>query len=135
MGRFKAAATDDSDDQQIDISPLIDVVFILLIFFIVATTFVEERGVSADKPDAAPATESEENETLVFTLSEAGDVLFEGEAVGLGGVQTIIRNVGPGEEKPVIIQTEDQAPHGLLVRMMDEAQLAGATRITLNNAP
>jgi biopolymer transport protein ExbD len=53
MGRFRQLPSDDGGDFGIDISPLIDMVFILLIFFIVTTTFVEETGVEVDKPQAA----------------------------------------------------------------------------------
>ena len=53
MGRFREATSDDSSESGIDISPLIDCVFILLIFFIVTTVFVEETGVEVDKPQAA----------------------------------------------------------------------------------
>lgn len=135
MGRFQQAAAADAAEEKVDISPLIDVVFILLIFFIVATTFVEERGLTAEKPEATPPSESEDDETLTFRLTENGNVLHEGRAIGLAGVQPLVRNMTTTDDQPVIIQTEEAAPHGLLIRVMDEARLAGAERITLNNAP
>ena len=71
MGRFREASGDDSGSSGIDISPLIDCVFILLIFFIVTTTFVEETGVEVDKPQAASAVRLEKNSILI-ALTEKG---------------------------------------------------------------
>jgi len=135
MGRFQQAAAEDAAEEKVDISPLIDVVFILLIFFIVATTFVEERGLTAEKPEPAPPSESEDDDTLTFRLTENGNVMHEGRTVGLAGVQPLVRNMTTTEDQPVIIQVEDAAPHALIIRVMDESRIAGAERITLNNAP
>ena len=65
MGRFRDSSDDDSAEQGIDISPLIDCVFILLIFFIVTTVFVEETGVEVDKPQAASSVQLEKTSILI----------------------------------------------------------------------
>ena len=74
MGRFREASTDDNGDSGIDISPLIDCVFILLIFFIVTTVFVEETGVEVDKPQAASSTQLEKTSILI-ALTEKGELV------------------------------------------------------------
>lgn len=122
-----------SEDVKINISPLIDCVFILLIFFIVTTIFVEERGLSANTPsmDAKPATDQE---LLSFRITGTGQVLFRGRDVGLSGVRVTVLNYIQQEKAPVIIEVEDDAPAGIMVRVMDEAQYAGAEEISVKPA-
>ena len=130
MSRFSRAAVEDGDDAGIDISPLMDCVFILLIFFIVTTTFVEEKGVQMDKQQAAPPLNVKKT-NVVITLNANGEVMCEGQRIGLGGVQTAVRAALQKEaDAPVIIQAEATVQSGQLVRIVDEARLAGATRVS-----
>jgi biopolymer transport protein ExbD len=130
MGRFRQMATDDSNDVGVDISPLIDCVFILLIFFIVTTTFVEETGVEVDKPQAASSVRLEKNSILI-ALTEKGEVVYGGREIGFGGVQPLVKRMLQQEDVPVVIQADTGTPSGLLVRIIDEAKLAGATKVSL----
>ena len=76
MGRFRDSGSDEGGDTAIDLSPMIDCVFILLIFFIVTTTFVEETGVEVDKPQAASAVQLEFFGITgkVYTVEESADL-------------------------------------------------------------
>jgi biopolymer transport protein ExbD len=130
MGRFRESATEDSSESGIDMSPLIDCVFILLIFFIVTTTFVEETGVEVDKPQAASATRLEKTSILI-ALTAKGEVVYGGRAIGISGVQPLVKRILQKENVPVIIQAATDAPSGLLVRIIDEAKLAGATKVSI----
>jgi biopolymer transport protein ExbD len=130
MGRFRQNTTDDSNDTGIDISPLMDCVFILLIFFIVTTTFVEETGVEVDKPQAASSVQLEKNSILI-ALTEKGQVVYGGREIGISGVQPLVKRVLQKEQVPVIIQADSSAQSGLLVRVIDEAKLAGAEKVSL----
>ena len=127
MGRFREAMNDDDGDGAgIDMSPLIDCVFILLIFFIVTTTFVEETGVEVDKPQAASAARLEKTSILI-ALTAKGEVVYGGRQIGISGVQPLVRRMLQKEDVPVIIQADKAAPSGLLVRIIDEAKLASPT--------
>jgi biopolymer transport protein ExbD len=130
MGRFSQATLDDEADSGIDMSPLIDCVFILLIFFIVTTVFVEESGVEVDKPQAASAAQLEKNSILI-ALTSKGEVVYGGRDIGIGGVRPLVRRMTQREDIPVILQADAAAPSGLLVRIIDEAKLAGATKVSL----
>lgn len=130
MSRFRSFASEDSETSGIDISPLIDCVFILLIFFIVTTTFVDETGVEVDKPQAASSVNLEKNSVL-FAITEKGEVVYGGQEVGVGGVQTIVKRMLEKEDLPVIIQADKAVPSGLLVRVIDEAKLGGAQKVSL----
>ena len=129
MGRFRETA-DDEGETGIDISPLIDCVFILLIFFIVTTVFVEETGVEVDKPQAASSVNLEKNSILI-ALTAKGEVVYGGREIGVSGVQPLVKRMLQKEEIPVIIQADTVAQSGLLVRIIDEAKLAGATKVSV----
>lgn len=133
MGRFREATTDDGAEGGIDMSPMIDCVFILLIFFIVTTTFVEESGVEVDKPQAASAVRLEKVSILI-ALTDKGSVVYGGREIGISGVQALVKRMLQKEDVPVIIQADSAAPSGLLVRVIDEAKLAGATKVSLATA-
>ena len=130
MGRFRESAAHDSSDTGIDMSPLIDCVFILLIFFIVTTVFVEETGVEVDKPQAASAVQLEKTSILI-ALTEKGEVVYGGREIGVSGVQPLVKRMLQKEKVPVIIQADNVSHSGLLVRIVDEAKLAGATKVSL----
>jgi biopolymer transport protein ExbD len=130
MSRFRSMSESDSDEQGIDISPLIDCVFILLIFFIVTTVFLDETGVEVDKPQAASAVRLEKNSILI-AITGQGEVVYGGREIGVAGVQPLVKRMIQKEDIPVIVQTDQQVPAGLFVRVIDEAKLAGAKKVSI----
>ncbi len=131
MGRFRQIAEDDSNDSGIDISPLMDCVFILLIFFIVTTTFVEETGVEVDKPQAASSVQLEKS-SIMIALTKKGEVVYGGREIGISGVRPLVKRMLQKEDVPVIIQADEDAQSGMVVRLIDEANLAGAKKVSLS---
>jgi biopolymer transport protein ExbD len=112
---------------------MLDCVFILLIFFIVTTTFVDETGVEVDKPQAASAVQLEKT-SIMIALTKKGEVVYGGREIGINGVQTLVKRMIAKEDVPVIIQADKEAPAGLLVRIIDESKLAGATKVSIASA-
>ena len=100
----------------INISPLIDMVFILLIFFIVTTVFVEETGVEVEKPEAASAMQLDKNSVLIAVTTK-GQVVYGGKEIGVNGVRAIVRRLTTKEDMPVIIQVDEGANAGLVVQI------------------
>ncbi|MCE2885279.1 MAG: biopolymer transporter ExbD [Planctomycetaceae bacterium] len=133
MGRFRNASSGDSGEPGIDLSPMLDCVFILLIFFIVTTTFVDETGVEVDKPQAASAVQLEKT-SIMIALTKKGEVVYGGREIGINGVQTLVKRMIAKEDVPVIIQADKEAPAGLLVRIIDESKLAGASKVSIASA-
>lgn len=133
MGRFRKMAQDDGGETGIDMSPLMDCVFILLIFFIVTTTFVDESGLEVDKSQASAAIQNKENSIIKLILTEKGQVLYENQDIGFGGIQPLVKQMLTNDEVPVIIQADENAQTGLLVRVVDEARLAGAVKVSVGN--
>lgn len=131
MSRFRSASEQDAaDESSIDISPLIDCVFILLIFFIVTTTFVKETGVDVDKPQAASALHLERN-SILLAVTKEGNVVYGGNEIGVAGVRPLVKRKLQKEEVPVIIKTDRVTAAGLLVRVIDEAKLGGAKKVSI----
>jgi len=128
--KFRKSITEAEEISDINISPLIDMVFILLIFFIVTTTFVEETGVEVDKPKAASAVQLEKNSVLLAVTAK-GQVVYGGREIGIGGVRALVRRMTQKEDVPVIIQVDQAANAGLVVRVIDESKLGGARNVSL----
>jgi len=116
---------------EINVSPLIDIVFILLIFFIVTTVFVEETGVDVQRPEAASASDLEKNSILI-AITEEGKVVYGGNEIGSNGVRGTVKRLLQREpDMPVIIQADKAASVELYTKVHDEAALAGAESIHL----
>lgn len=113
----------------INISPLIDMVFILLIFFIVTTVFVKEPGVEISKPVAINSQDLPKN-VILIAVTESDNIFYGGRDYGLSGIRSQVRRVLSGnEDYPVIIQADQNARSGTVVRLVDECKLAKAKRI------
>ena len=122
--------TERSQTSEINVSPLIDIVFILLIFFIVTTVFVDETGVEVQRPQAASASQLEKNSILIAITAE-GRVVYGGEEIGVRGVRGVVERLLRQDDMPVIVQADRKAPVDLYAQVHDEAALAGAKQINL----
>ena len=94
--------SNEREDVEINLSPMIDMVFILLIFFIVTTVFVEETGVEVNKPEAAASVQLEKNSILIAVTKE-NKVIYGGRDIGINGVGAIVKRLLLNEDLPVII--------------------------------
>ncbi len=131
MARKSILSYQGGELEEINISPLIDMVFILLIFFIVTTVFVEEPGVEIRKPFAAAAKDLEKNSILI-AITDSSKVVYGGREIGVGGVRPIVRRLMQKEAMPVILQVDVQAAAGTVVRVVDESKLGGAERVSIS---
>lgn len=126
---FGRSLSDDADENvTIDLSSMIDCIFILLIFFIVSTVFVEETGVTVNKPDVSGASALEKNSILLAVTAE-DKVFYGGESIG---VQGIVGKIKPllveTPDMPVIIQGDKDSSHGIVQQVHGQALLAGALK-------
>lgn len=128
--RYRRSMSDGEELSEINISPLIDMVFILLLFFIVTTTFIEETGVEVDKPQAASAVLLEKNSILI-AITAKGQVVHGGREIGVNGVRPLVRRLTQKENVPVVIQVDENAGAGIVVRVIDESKLGGARNVSL----
>lgn len=112
----------------IDIAPLIDCVFILLIFFIVTTHFVEETGVEVNKPRAA-SQQDLESESILIGVTRSGQVFYGGREIGVEGVRSSVARLIKQDPRAVIIQADQETPTQITVSVLDEAKLGGAKNV------
>lgn len=131
MRRFRQFTDNSGQSGEINISPLIDIVFILLIFFIVTTVFLEETGVTVDKPVAASANQLEKQSILVSITAE-GQIWHAGQQFSPDGLRSVLtRKLRDNPDSPVIIRPDNNGRNGRLVNVMDIASQAGAKKVSL----
>lgn len=124
MGRFRQASDDDGETA-IDISPLIDCVFILLIFFIVTTVFVEETGVEVDKPQSSGSASDLESNSILIAITAEGKVIYGKKTISPKQVDGIVkRETSANPDMPIIIQADSESPHGVFAEVYDVAKAA-----------
>ena len=130
MPRPNIAAEPDVE-ARIDLSPMIDCIFILLIFFIVTTVFIEEPGVDVFKPDASVDADLEKN-SIIIAVTADNKVVYGGRELGVAGVGARVRQLLNMDELPVIIQADANADHGVFSDVWSEVKNAGAKKISLS---
>ena len=113
-------------EQGVDISPLIDMVFILLIFFMVSTTFVKDMKLDLNRPSASTASAASTKAIRLY-IDNAGDVYLDGQPVRVWAIQSRVRDLlASSASGSVLVVTDDQVPAGRLVEVVDQARRAGA---------
>jgi biopolymer transport protein ExbD len=122
------------DDSQIDLTPMLDVVFIMLIFFIVTASFVNETGLNVDRPPTSdqPPPDSA-NTNIVFRVSESNDIMLEGRRIDIRSVRANVERLHA--EKPeakVVISSHPKAKTEVFVMISDQAREAGVYDISLS---
>jgi biopolymer transport protein ExbD len=118
------------DEAQIDMTPMLDVTFIMLIFFIVTTSFVKESGVEVSRPNAETGLPQKAN--IMIGISTTGQVWMSKRQVTMDAVRPYVeaaRSESP--ESSVIIVADRLAPAGVVIQVMDQSRLAGVTNIAI----
>ncbi|AYA63767.1 MULTISPECIES: ExbD/TolR family protein [unclassified Alteromonas] len=121
----------EEEDAAIDMTPMLDIVFIMLIFFIVTTVFVKEAGIEVNKPEASQAF-LHKNANIFIAVTEDGTVWLDKREVAVDTVRANLERLLT--EQPtdyVFIQADVKAKHGIVVKVMDQVKAAGIDRISV----
>ncbi len=119
-------------EAQINITPMLDIVFIMLIFFIVTTSFVTEFGVDVNRPSNAPVQEQERSEIIAVRIDENGQIFVQERPVDIRAVRANIENgLALQPDAAVVVIADRFSASGLLVRVVDQARVAGASKVSL----
>jgi len=111
--------------------PLIDMVFLLLIFFVVTTSFVKEAGIDVSRSTAATAVVKERGNIMIGVTPE-GDVYFEGKRIDVRSVRGLVeRALVEDPESGVVVVADKESRTGAVVKVMDQCRLAGAKNVSL----
>ena len=121
-----------TEESGIDITPMLDVVFIMLIFFIVTTSFVKESGIEVSRPSAKTAKQQQRASILV-AINHLGEVWIQRRKVDIQSVRANIERLhAESPEGTVVIQADKRSETGLLVNVMDQIKLAGVEKISIS---
>ncbi len=127
-----ARRTASQDESEINITPMLDVVFIMLIFFIVTTTFIRETGVTVDKPEAVTAEPHPLGNVLIGVDADSG-IWMNGSQIDLTDVRTLVQRArAENPEGSVIVISDKNARTGMVVDVMDQIQAAGVSRMAIS---
>ncbi len=120
---------------EVNMAPLIDMVFILLIFFLVTTSFVRESGVDIQRPRAATAV-SKENASILIGITADNRIFMENRQMDLDTLQlNVERALAENPEGIVVVVADQQSSTGTAVQVMDTCRLAGAASVSLAAQP
>ena len=129
MSRRRRAREDE--ESEVNLTPMLDVVFIMLIFFIVTASFVKEAGIDVNRPDAATAEKKTKGNILV-AITENGQIWIDKRQVAPRALRANIERLhAENPQGSVVIQADKNSKNGLLVLVMDSARLAGVFNVSI----
>lgn len=133
MRRSFGSSSDEVQDQQINLTPMLDVVFIMLIFFIVTATFVKEVGLDINQPEDTnkPLTVDPNKKSIVIRITDGDRIIIAQRDIDVRSVRANIERLhAENPEAPVIIQPHPQASTEAMILVMDSARLAGVYAVS-----
>jgi biopolymer transport protein ExbD len=129
MKRKKHTSADE--DAQIDMTPMLDIVFIMLIFFIVTTTFSSEKGLTANRPKDNQPTNTP-SKALSIRIDDTGQIMMAGRIVDIRRVVANTQTfLAENVTDTAAIQAHENTEHGVVVEVMDQVKQAGITNISI----
>ncbi|WP_293746218.1 biopolymer transporter ExbD [uncultured Paraglaciecola sp.] len=121
----------DEEEATIDMTPMLDVVFIMLIFFIVTASFVKEAGIDVNRPEAATAVKKDRANILV-AISDKGEIWINKRKVDVRAVQANIERLyAENPQGTVVIQADRKATTDVLIKVMDASRAAGILDVSI----
>jgi biopolymer transport protein ExbD len=123
------------EETEINITPMLDIVFIMLIFFIVTTSFIRETGIDPQRPEAVTA-ERQDRGNILIGIDSIGRIWMDKREVELGAVRQMVeqaRNESP--ESTVVVIADERSETGILIDLMDQVRLGGILNISVAAQP
>ncbi|MCP4746317.1 MAG: biopolymer transporter ExbD [Desulfobacteraceae bacterium] len=131
MLNISAARRKNRSVRELNIAPLIDMVFILLIFFLVTTSFVKETGIDVNRPSASTAT-GKSKATILIAIDQANRIFMENREIDVRAVRVNIeRALAENPQGQIVVVADKVSSTGTAIKVMDGCRLAGAKNISL----
>lgn len=127
--RRRRLSADSGEASEINLTPMLDVVFIMLIFFIVTTSFIKESGVEINRPQSSDAT-PRPNAQVMVALTPEGSVWVDGDVVDIHRIGDVVGEM-VSDKGGVVIQADRDSTTGLLVDVMDRLREAGVEDVAV----
>ena len=119
-----------NEEDGVDLTPMLDVVFIMLIFFIVTASFIKERAIDISRPDAPPTTT--ESKSILVTITASDQIWMGLRLIDIRSIRANVeRMLAENPEAPVVVNADAESTNGIFVTVLDQARLAGAMKVSL----
>ena len=121
----------EEEENEINLTPMLDVVFIMLIFFIVTASIIKEAGIDVDRPDA-PTADSQDDAAILIAISANDEIWIDRRETEPNAVRTMIERLHAENPKgSIVIQADEESTHETLVVVMEAAKQAGVTNVAI----
>ena len=133
--RKNDAMGQEEEENEINLTPMLDVVFIMLIFFIVTASFIKESGIDVNRPDA-PTSERVEDANILVAISSNDEIYMDRRLIDPRAVRANIERMHAENPKgSVVIQADERATADAIIKVMDQSRDAGVYAISLASEP
>ena len=131
MRKKRGSLAVEEEENEINLTPMLDVVFIMLIFFIVTATFIKEAGIQVERPDTTTA-ESQDDAAILIAISPNDEIWIDRKERDPRTVRSIIERLHAENPKgSIVIQADEGSTHETLVIVMEAAKAAGVTNVAI----
>ena len=121
----------EEEENEINLTPMLDVVFIMLIFFIVTASFIKESGIDVDRPDA-PSADSQDDAAILIAISANDEIWIDRRETDPNAVRGMIERLHAENPKgSIVIQADEESTNEMLVVVMEAAKQAGVTNVAI----
>ena len=121
-----------AEEEEIDLTPMLDVVFIMLIFFIVTATFVKENGLDVNSPDKNNTPQDADKKSIVVQISSRDRITPRGRDIDFRAVRANIERLhAENPEAPVVVQPHPESTTETMIHVMDSARQAGVYNVSI----
>ncbi len=129
--RKKAAFGQEEESEEINLTPMLDVVFIMLIFFIVTATFIKEAGQQVERPDTMTA-DTQDDAAILIAITAQDEVWIDRKQRDAGEIRGVIERLHAENPKgSIVIQADEESTNEKLVLVMEAAKAAGVTNVAI----
>jgi biopolymer transport protein ExbD len=131
MRKKRSSLSVEEEESEINLTPMLDVVFIMLIFFIVTATFIKEAGIQVERPDATTALK-QEDAAILIAISPNDEIWIDREERDPRALRGVIERLHAENPKgSIVIQADEGSTHETLVIVMEAAKAAGVTNVAI----
>ena len=131
MSRKRSSFAVEEEENEINLTPMLDVVFIMLIFFIVTASFIKEAGIDVDRPDA-PTAESQDDAAILIAISANDEIWIDRRETEPNAVRGMIERLHAENPKgSIVIQADEESTNEMLVIVMEAAKQAGVSNVAI----
>ena len=131
MRKHHGASGEEDEGEEINLTPMLDVVFIMLIFFIVTATFIKEAGIQVDRPDTVTA-EFQEDASILIAISSTDEIWIDRKEREPRAVRGVIERLHSDNPKgSIVIQADENSTNEMLVVVLEAAKAAGVKNVAI----